>query len=747
MKIRSMTATFGKLQKATLELGDGLNIITAPNEGGKSTWCAFLRAMFYGIPTRERDTKTTIAEKNRYQPWGGGKMEGTVELEWQGRSITLRRSSRGSVPFGSFSAVYTGTEESVPGLTGENCGEILLGVSRSVFERTAFVGQGGAVLSADSELERRIAALVSSGEEKVSYSQAEGRLKEWQRRRKHNKSGLIPRLEEELEHLREALRRQESARQQEREAQGEKLALIARREAVEEKLRLWRQRSEGEKRRRWQEAQAALEKAGAQVSELERALGATPDPDTLRRAQGDLAYLNTLEANRRMAERESEQLRAGAEKALAAAEDPLFSGLTPEQAWEQAVSDRERSAEKAPGAPLWMKIAVPALLLLGAAGLTWGVLERSAVLCAAAGGIPILAGCLAALVGALGLSRARRRHEETVAALLSRYGAAAPEDIPGRAGAYRERYTAAQEALRRTEAAENAARDLGAQKETLTASLLELVHTFAPEVTDLFGVSAAISRALGLEEKLAEARARLEGARRLAESLERPSDPDAESLPPLTGELDREEGSALARELRELDGRLSEVGGALAMAQGELRTLGDPDLTEERMGEAEEELRRRREEYEAISLALEVLTAANARLQERFSPAINAEAGKILEALTAGRYGSVALTREMEASAQEKGSVLPRRALELSQGTAEQLYLAVRLAICRLTLPQGAPLVLDDALDPFDQERMEKALGYLEGWEGQVLLFTCHRREAQWGRERSGVRVTALQTQ
>ena len=127
MKIRSMTATFGKLQKATLELGDGLNIITAPNEGGKSTWCAFLRAMFYGIPTRERDTKTTIAEKNRYQPWGGGKMEGTVELEWQGRSITLRRSSRGSVPFGSFSAVYTGTEESVPGLTEKTAGRCCWG--------------------------------------------------------------------------------------------------------------------------------------------------------------------------------------------------------------------------------------------------------------------------------------------------------------------------------------------------------------------------------------------------------------------------------------------------------------------------------------------------------------------------------------------------------------------------------------------------------------------------------------------
>ena len=56
MKIKRMTATFGALEGATLNLEEGLNLLQLPNEGGKSTWCAFLRAMFYGIPTRERDT-------------------------------------------------------------------------------------------------------------------------------------------------------------------------------------------------------------------------------------------------------------------------------------------------------------------------------------------------------------------------------------------------------------------------------------------------------------------------------------------------------------------------------------------------------------------------------------------------------------------------------------------------------------------------------------------------------------------
>ena len=54
MRICSMTATFGKLEGETLEFTPGLNLISAPNEWGKSTWCAFLLAMLYGIDTRQR---------------------------------------------------------------------------------------------------------------------------------------------------------------------------------------------------------------------------------------------------------------------------------------------------------------------------------------------------------------------------------------------------------------------------------------------------------------------------------------------------------------------------------------------------------------------------------------------------------------------------------------------------------------------------------------------------------------------
>ena len=63
MRIYKMTATFGKLEQDTLTLRPGLNIIEAPNEWGKSTWCAFLLAMLYGLATRAKITKTALADK------------------------------------------------------------------------------------------------------------------------------------------------------------------------------------------------------------------------------------------------------------------------------------------------------------------------------------------------------------------------------------------------------------------------------------------------------------------------------------------------------------------------------------------------------------------------------------------------------------------------------------------------------------------------------------------------------------
>ena len=71
MKILEMTASFGCLDRQTLHLKDGLNTVVLANERGKSTWAAFVLAMFYGIDTAERAARGRLPDKIRYQPWNG----------------------------------------------------------------------------------------------------------------------------------------------------------------------------------------------------------------------------------------------------------------------------------------------------------------------------------------------------------------------------------------------------------------------------------------------------------------------------------------------------------------------------------------------------------------------------------------------------------------------------------------------------------------------------------------------------
>lgn len=202
MQIKRLAATFGRLENAALDLEPGLNVIDAPNEGGKSTWTAFLRVMFYGLSTKDRSPN---ADKRRYQPWSGSAMAGVMDAATARGEVTVtRRTARANAPMGQFTAVYAGTSDSVEWLTAADCGETLLGVPQDVYERSAFIRQSGLTVDQSSALEKRIASLITTGEEGTSFSDASDRLKKQLNTRRHNKTGRLPQLEDELAELRGA---------------------------------------------------------------------------------------------------------------------------------------------------------------------------------------------------------------------------------------------------------------------------------------------------------------------------------------------------------------------------------------------------------------------------------------------------------------------------------------------------------------------------------------------------------------
>ena len=134
-------------------------------------------------------------------------------------------------------------------------------------------------------------------------------------------------------------------------------------------------------------------------------------------------------------------------------------------------------------------------------------------------------------------------------------------------------------------------------------------------------------------------------------------------------------------------------------------------------------------EYDAIALAVDTLRKANEDIQSRFSPALGKLAAEYMQFVTGGKYDGVMLDRDFSAMVHENGKNVPRGAEYLSAGTLDLMYLAVRLAVCSLALPEDAncPLIIDDALVNFDAERRKQAMTLLEkiAQERQVILFTC----------------------
>ena len=320
MIIRKLTASFGRLEDSTLALNPGLNVICAPNEAGKSTWCTFIQTMFYGLPTSERAREGFLPTKKRFVPWSGAPMGGSMELELgDGRAITLERRSSGRQPMRDFSAFITGTSVPVPGIASETVGETLLGVPRAVFERSAFIGQNCIRVDHSDELEQRIAALVTTGDESSSYKAADAALRPWQRKRNYKGRGVIPQLEREIEAIDATLRRIEECLERAASLKEQGEALTGEIDALERELAACEQYERESALRR---AKSALERAAQAAEKLRAQLESIESLPAEEDISSIFADLKALETVKMMEDTERARLEE-AEAALSAARAAL----------------------------------------------------------------------------------------------------------------------------------------------------------------------------------------------------------------------------------------------------------------------------------------------------------------------------------------------------------------------------------------------------------------------------------------
>ena len=728
-----MSATFGKLNQEALVLSDGLNILQAPNETGKSTWCAFLLSMLYGINSRERDRAGFIADKNRYTPWSGAAMSGRLDCRAGNDELTLlRETKRQTAPMGDFKAVYAGTGDEYPGLTGQNCGETLLGVSREVYERSAFIRQAGLAISQDAGLEKRIAALITTGEEDTSYSEAAETLRKQLNRRRHNRTGQIPALELELAETKRQLDTLADAEGKLAEARREIARLSQRETDLSALLALHDRWDAAQKRRVLEEAETAAAEAAQTAANLRRQAEETrlPENETIARLRGAIVNLETVRksADRAMVEKDA-AMKASVKAETAVSESP-FAGKAVEEAKKEAATV---PSVRAPLTPARVILTILAILCFVLAVITFGWKDgRGFTIQGTAAGILFALGIGSSLflwrLCLRGTAQARN------AALVKRFGTADIAEISALADAYAA-------LCQKRDEAQNAVVKATATYDALYASLtsneqgiLLEVRRFAPAAFDIPAADGALRECAVRRRELSAAQAAAESAQLRYETMSRQFPTEtlpAGELPPAPPEQSRE---TLNAALLSVKAELAAAQSAADRLTGQIAALGGRAALEAQAEQISGQIEALEGEYQSIVLAMETLDGANTELQNRFSPELGRRTARIFSALTGGAYAGVVLDRSFHLSAEPTGDAVRRDAQLLSAGAGDQLYLAARLAICDLILPEedAPPLVLDDALANFDDRRCETALRLLkeEGKKRQILLFTCHSREA-----------------
>ena len=723
MRILKLSASFGGLQNAELTLNEGLNVITAPNESGKSTWAAFLMAMLYGVDSSERTTKTNLPVKTKFKPWSGAPMEGRMELEWQGKRITIERSTKGRVPMGEFRAYETASGQAVAGMTGENCGELLLGVSRSVFERSAFIGQGAMALTSDAELEKRLSSLVTAGDETVSFSDTQKTLRDWRNRCRHNRTGLLPQTLMELQETENTLEQIRRLHRSDMELTARREAYLAQQEKLQTLVAALKAREANRALEKKTAAEQALKEAENARRQAEQAASALPERETLQNLEKQLALL----------EAEARRLPAEAEEAPVPPECPAaFRGLPEEEIVPAAQKDAQEAERLSQGK---RRSSYPALALLALA------LALQAAVFLIEGGtlrlvlrLVLAALAVGALIWMLLLRRKNRELDAQLARaqeLLQKYGVKTYGELVPLAAEYCAQLRlyaqkTKQHETRRMELEEERRR-VAEQK----ARLLGQISMLSPEAAaDTEAAHRAIAAALAALDAVEKARQEENAAKSRYEAVcAALSGVKPVQAPEM--DLTGYELGSVSNELLRLNSSLADVRSQLDQSRGRVAALGDPaelEAKREALTARAEALTKR---YDALELALRALENANSELQTRFSPQISALAGKLLGEMTGERYDTILLGSDLRAEAREKGELVTRQLLYLSGGTADQVYLAVRLAICKLALGEDVPIVLDDALVRFDDERMRAALTLLRQEAGtrQIILFTCQKRE------------------
>ncbi|HUY07931.1 MAG TPA: AAA family ATPase [Candidatus Dormibacteraeota bacterium] len=794
VKVLSVTLQgFGALS-GRFKLDQKLTVIGGPNESGKSTLHTAIRVALCGVdlPARGRMLKETEEVLRRYRPWRGGPFAVEAEVELEGGRYRFVRDLEHPDSAQVFDLVKGGevTDRFRRGRTVDV--SVGLGMSRDAFLAVSTVAQDQILsLTGESLQEDLQRASATSGGDSTARS-AIDRLDRWRQEHIRGDRTTTKPLDKnkrpkELEEAQSRLARARDLRRQLTEDLGNQ-------ETLREELGVVEVNTKTHEAA-WKTAELAeIQQDISAVGDIDQQLQKTPDlrlpkdSAALREAATGARGLaqQWLEADAALKElaplgQELEQVsQQSAQSELAFLAGALEQPMPPlppasELPGRLDLLDHRRIAFRR-----WFSDVVA--LVGGAAGaflVVYGLLRGGSV------GIPIAAGGLVVLVVTVtvfyGLQRRLRLLLAvggfTSIAQLRRASRAQDPDlvkaVAGREKVQAERSQAQKrlaelgigkvEVSRLKELAEQlpAAQDSLQQRSSLNTTAQRFRDELVARAKRV-GISGQDPIQLATElatrlRQLDEA----EDATRLRSGLqarrtERLGGRDLKGLAKRAEQLSRElvaleairetattkvPSDELRRKYDESVRRREEIRSQLLPLQGrlqeQLKEAGDVPALEERVAELSDEVARLTRAEEAVKLAISELQRAEGLVHNDLAPILAEGLRDWLPAITSQRYHHAWVDPSdlsMHVSAEDQGAQI--RVGDLSQGTREQIYVALRTVLAKALSPKGeaVPLFFDDPCVSADDGRYIALLDTLRELSAntQVVVFSHESRVGTW---------------
>jgi DNA repair exonuclease SbcCD ATPase subunit len=805
MWIERVTArAFGPLLDENLELGEGMTVVTGPNEAGKTSWHAALRLALTGVRRGPGRTKETASVIERHRPWDSPdrwEVEARLHLS-DGRTIDISQDLAGRVACRARDVVLGDDVSSEIINDGTPDASHWLGLDRESFTAVAAVSQAQIMAVADSAaaLQDHMQRAAATHGTDATAAEAIERLKAFRKEAvgavRVGATGL----------LWASMRDEEAAGVALAEAQGLHAAYLDRDALLEEASNA---HDAAERTLAVAEAARALREAAELASRAERAArlaAAHPKPPEALAARDELAdeVAAALESWRRrpapvqLKGQTAAQLReqlASLPAIPAGDRRPDRSVIDAARTLDLAEEALRLHAERSPAAGTGMEAppraaaASPRLDLLAVGGL--GIVGLVVILLGQPlPGIALIAGAvgLAAWVARRGgrsveerlpadgdpearegrLREALELGTERLRAALQERGATSDGELRAAVAAYEQgcaeredlaRAAAGADGLRRAIESREAAEEVAARARAAAAAIEAALGDAARRIGE---------SGVGSPEEVVATLAAWQGQRSEAARVREAAIREWQELTGLLGKGTLAELQAEAERHAEIAARLAAVAGAdasLSMGPdaqaivtaaraevsltkeavdaltGELRLLAStlPDVAEreERADAARIELARVQDLAAVIDETLTLLQAAERRVHRDLAPILTASVQRHLPAITGGAYVEVGMNpRDLSVDVKEARTGQWRDARLLSEGTREQIYLLLRVAMAEhlVTTDEMAPLLLDEVTAQADSERKRRVLDVLHDLSAdrQVILFSHDEDVVAW---------------